>query len=281
MSKLTLLADAGGTKTTWAVTGSKTGKQITSAGISPYFQSSNEITQLLKKELIPGIKRPGNVGEIYFYGTGCMNAENNMIIKKGLSPLFVNAKIQVSDDVYGAARALCGNEKGIACILGTGSSACYFDGKKIKEDRTGMGFILGDEGSGAYLGKKVLQYFLYKKFDDVLMKNFVYAYYTNEDEILDNVYKGAFPNKYIASFAPFLAKNRGHKMVEEILEEGINSFFAESVLPITQSKKYPIGFNGGIAYTYKDVLLKLCERNNLIPGNILKEPMDGLLKYHV
>lgn len=275
-----LIADAGGTKTVWALTTSKNNERIFTGGISPYFQDSEEINKLLREELICNIGKPEKIDEIYFYGSGCMNTANNNIIKKGLVPSFVNAKIFVNDDVYGAARSLCGNEKGIACILGTGSSACYFNGKKIKEDRTGMGFILGDEGSGAYLGKKVLQHFLYKKFDKELEDQFNADFQTTVDEILEEVYKGKFANKYIASFTPFLKRHRGHKTIEKILEEGIGDFFRESVLPIRHSSRYPIGFVGGIAFNFRDVLKKNCNSFGLRLGKVISQPMDGLLSYH-
>ena len=280
IENLQLIADAGGTKTTWGIVSQAGCKQVVTTGISPYFQNSEEIVALLRQQLMPSVNDANHITEIFFYGSGCMNRATNSIVKKALASLFINACIKITDDVYAAARALFGKQKGIACILGTGSSACYFDGKKIKEDRTGLGYILGDEGSGAHLGKKVLQYYLHKKLPSDLAVKFDDMYHTDENAILENVYKGKFPNTYIASFARFLAYNRGHAMIEEILYNGINDFFIASILPLAHHKNCPVGFVGGIAFNYTDIIKELCSRHQVALGVILKEPISGLIAHH-
>jgi N-acetylglucosamine kinase-like BadF-type ATPase len=179
-----------------------------------------------------------------------------------------------------AAHALCGHNKGVACILGTGSNSCFFNGKKIMKNRPGLGYALGDEGSGAYLGKKVVQYYLYDTFDEDLRYKFDDSFKTNRTEILENVYKKPLPNRYLASFASFLAENRGHFMVENILEDGLNDFFFQHLCKYSESWKYPIHFVGGVSYGFKDVLKELCQSYEFELGRILKNPMEGLIEYH-
>jgi glucosamine kinase len=279
MSSIKLIADSGATKAEWClVNGGKT-KTIFTQGISPYFLNTAQITELLKKELIPGLKNIG-IDEVFYYGTGCANTENAKSVKKAIQKVISGARVTVTHDLMAAARALCGRKKGIACILGTGSNSCYYDGKKITKNSPGLGYVLGDEGSGAYLGKKVIQYYLYGTFDDELRGRFDLTYTTNKAEILENVYKKPLPNRYLAGFARFLAENRGHYMIENIIEDGINDFFFTHLCKYNEAWKYPISFAGGVAFGFKDVLQELCNSYEFELGKIMKNPMEGLLEYH-
>ncbi|MEY2916293.1 MAG: hypothetical protein RIS73_7, partial [Bacteroidota bacterium] len=168
----------------------------------------------------------------------------------------------------------------IACILGTGSNSCYYNGKKIIKNSPGLGYVLGDEGSGAYLGKKVIQYFLYNTFDEDLMDRFKAKFNTSNNEILEAVYKKPLPNRYLANYAIFLAENRGHYMVENIIEDGFNDFFFNHVYKYRESWTLPINFVGSVAFGFKDVLKEMCSTYELQLGKVLKKPMDGLVKYH-
>ncbi|MEY2918668.1 MAG: hypothetical protein RIS73_2382, partial [Bacteroidota bacterium] len=214
-----LIADSGSTKAEWCLIDGKKKKTFFTQGLSPYFFSAEQIQKILEQELKPKMKliQPD---EVFFYGTGCSNPNNVKLVKKAIQKVFVKAKISVDHDLSAAAKALCGNEKGIACILGTGSNSCYYNGKKIIKNSPGLGYVLGDEGSGAYLGKKVIQYFLYNTFDEDLMDRFKAKFNTNSNEILEAVYKKPLPNRYLANYAIFLAENRGHYMVENIIEDG-------------------------------------------------------------
>ena len=186
----------------------------------------------------------------------------------------------MQSDLFGAARALSINEKGVCCILGTGSNSCYYNGKKIIKNSPGIGYILGDEGSGAYLGKKVLQYYLYNTFDEDLRSRFDAKYVTTPSEILDNVYKKPLPNRYLASFTMFLAENRGHYMIENIIEDGLNDFFFQHLCKYAEVWKYPVSFVGSVASGFKDVIEQLCSSYEFELGTVLKNPMEGLVKYH-
>ncbi|HXD77154.1 MAG TPA: hypothetical protein VN616_05065 [Puia sp.] len=274
-----LIADSGATKCEWCLLANGKKQLIETQGISPYFLDASGIGTVISLELLPALRRVA-VGQVYYYGTGCANPDNRKIVQKALRSAFREAKVQVTHDLMGAAIALCGSSKGIACNLGTGSFACYFDGRKIAKSSPGIGYVLGDEGSGAYLGRKVLQYYLYDTFDEDLRYKFDAKYVTNRKEILENVYRKPLPNRYMASFSIFLMENRGHYMIENIIEDGLNDFFFQHLCKYRESWKLPIHFVGGVAYAFRDVVRELCESYELEPGNILRKPMEGLIKYH-
>lgn len=274
-----LIADSGSTKCEWCLLDNGKKKIISTQGISPYFLNADQIVALLQKELMPKLKKL-TVEVVHFYGTGLSNNSNIKIINNALVRLFANAKINIEHDLLAAARALCGTDKGIACILGTGSNSCYFNGKKIQKNSPGLGYILGDEGSGSYLGKKVVQYYLYNTFDEDLKARFDKRFNVTKDEILDSVYKQPLANKYLASYAIFLAENRGHYMIENIIEDGLNDFFFNHLYKYRESWTQPINFVGSIAFGFKDVLKDLCNTYELELGTVLKKPMDGLIKFH-
>ena len=279
MPLIKLIADSGATKTEWCLlNGSKKTIFITQ-GMSPYFISAEQMETILITELKPRLKKI-NIDEIYYYGTGCSNPGNANMVKKVFKDIFPDAQIEVTHDLMAAAKALCGNEKGIACILGSGSNSCYYNGKKIVKNSPGLGYILGDEGSGAYLGKKVIQYYLYDTFDEDLRSRFDAKFVTNSTEILNAVYKAPLPNRYMASFAIFLAENRGHYMIENIIEDGLNDFFFNHVYKYKESWTLPVHFVGSIAYGFKDVLVEMCKSYQLELGKVMKNPMQGLIEYH-
>ncbi len=274
-----LIADSGSTKCEWCMLKNGRKKTVFTQGISPYFLNEEQIVQVLERELLPGIKNTA-IEEIYYYGTGLGAKENVKMLKSALRKVFTTAMVAAEIDLLAAARAVCGNKKGIACILGTGSNSCYYNGKKIIKNSPGLGYVLGDEGSGAYLGKKVIQHYLYKTFDDDLIARFDAAFATNTDEILEHVYKWPQPNRYLASFAVFLAENRGHYMIENIIEDGLNDFFFTHLYHYRESWIYPVSFVGSIAYGFRDVLKELCSSYHLELGRVLKQPMQGLIDYH-
>lgn len=275
-----LIADSGATKCEWCVLeNGKKKKTIYTQGISPYFLSGSQIIALLEKELLPKLKKI-TVQEIYFYGTGLGNPNNIKIIKSVFKKLFPKAKTEVQNDLLAAARALCGKSKGIACILGTGANSCFYNGRKMVKNSPGLGYILGDEGSGAYLGKKVVQYYLYNTYDEELRARFEKRFMVTPMEILENVYKKPLANRYLASYAIFLAENRGHYMIENIIEDGLNDFFFTHLYKYRESWTHPIHFVGSIAFGFKDVLKDLCNMYELELGRVLKAPMQGLIEYH-
>lgn len=274
-----LIADSGSSKTEWCLIDGKKKIHIKTQGISPYFLTGDQVQEILRKELLGKLKK-STPDEIFFYGTGCSNPDNVKMVKNAIRTVFPKAKVNVDHDLIGAAKALCGNEKGIACILGTGSNSCYFNGKKIVKNSPGLGYVLGDEGSGTYLGKKVIQYYLYNTFDPDLMDRFNLKYQTNVTEILEAVYKKPLPNKYLAGFTSFLIENRGHFMIENIIEDGFNDFFFNHIYKYRESWTLPINFVGSVAFGFKDVLKELCNSYELQLGKVIKNPMEGLIRYH-
>lgn len=279
MAVVTLIADSGATKTEWCVLNKGKKKAVFTQGISPYFLSTDQIVALLKKELWPAVRTQG-ITDIFYYGTGCANADNARSVKKALLAVFPDAKAFVTHDLMGAARALCGNQKGIACILGTGSNSCYYDGKKMVRNSPGLGYVLGDEGSGAYLGKKVIQYYLYDTFDEDLRARFDASFTTTPSEILESVYKKPLPNRYLAGYTRFLAENRGHYMIENIIEDGLNDFFFQHLCKYKEVWKYPVHFTGGVAFGFRDIIRQLCHAYEFELGQVLQHPMQGLIRYH-
>lgn len=279
MQPVTLIADSGATKAEWVLLNGGKKKTFFTQGISPYFLTAEQITELVQKELGGKLKNV-EVAQLFYYGTGCANPANAKIVKGALKKVFPAATITVNHDLMAAARALCGHGKGIACILGTGSNSCFYNGKKIVTNSPGLGYVLGDEGSGAYLGKKVIQYYLYNTFDDEIRARFDARFETNSVEILENVYKKPLPNRYLATFTMFLAENRGHYMIENILEDGLNDFFFHHLCKYREVWTLPVNFVGSVAYGFKDIIQQLCESYEFELGKILKNPMPGLIDYH-
>lgn len=273
-----LIADSGATKCEWCLVNDREPKSFFTIGISPYFLNKQQIIVLLQDELMPHLQN--QIDEVCFYGTGLGNPDNVTIVCDALKELFPAAKVKADTDLLAAARALYGNEKGIACILGTGSNSCFYDGKNTVTLTPSVGYILGDEGSGADLGKKVLQYYLYNIFEEDLRSGFDAKFGTDLMEILDNLYKKPFPNRYLARFAVFLSENRGHYMIENILEDCFNNFFLYQLNKYPEVRSLPISFVGSIAFAFKDVLQELCNSSEFELGQVLKNPMEGLVKYH-
>ncbi|HEY2722261.1 MAG TPA: N-acetylglucosamine kinase [Chitinophagaceae bacterium] len=279
MSSSTLIADSGATKAEWCLLHGNHKRIIFTQGISPYFLNAGQIENLLLKELCPKLKKT-TIDRVYYYGTGCANPANAKMVRKAIQQTFPGAIVEVTHDLMAAARSVCGHQKGVASILGTGSNSCYYDGKKIVKNSPGLGYVLGDEGSGAYLGKKVLQYYLYETFDEELKLKFDAKYSTTTVEILESVYKKPLPNRYLAGFAIFLAENRGHFMIENIIEDGLNDFFFYHLRKYKEASSLPVSFVGSIAYGFKDVIEELCKSYGFNLGKIIKNPMEGLITFH-
>jgi N-acetylglucosamine kinase-like BadF-type ATPase len=279
MRKNYIIADSGATKCQWTLVLGNQKKTITTIGISPYFLTTEQIVETIAKGFNKKVDTD-IINAVYFYGTGLSNPLNVASIKKALKKVFQKADLDIQTDLVAVARATCQHSKGVACILGTGSNTGYYNGKKIVKNSPGLGYVLGDEGSGAYLGKKVLQYYLYKTFDEELMHAFESKYPINKDQILDAIYKQPLPNRYMASFSEFLSEHRGHYMIENIIEDGINDFFFAHLNKLNESWLYPIHFAGSVAYIFRDVIKQLATAYELEIGTIVKSPMEGLIVFH-
>lgn len=279
MSSL-LLADSGSTKTDWRLI-RKGKKPVTfkTTGINPLLQTQEEIMAVLSNEMQWDPKKH-EAEKIFFYGSGTGGTQRQKQVADVLKKFFNNKNVEVQTDMMAAARALCGDEKGIICILGTGSNSCYYNGKAIKEQQASLGYIAGDEGSGNYMGKRILQYYAYKTFDAELSLYFEQLFGNDLSLILNKLYREPFPNRYLAQFVQLLVENRGHYMVENILEDCLNDFFHHHILKYRQSWKYPIHFTGSVAYFFKDIIEDICNQYELEIGKIEQSPMKGLMTYH-
>ena len=279
MTGLKLIADSGATKTEWRIIGNGAHNSFFTSGISPYHMDQFQIEKLILSEFpVSALKK--KITSIHYYGTGCYTKPKASIVKKALLNIFTETEVNISHDLMGAAIALCGEGKGIANILGTGSNSCLYNGKRIITNSPGLGYVLGDEGSGAYLGKKVIQHVLYGIFDKQLMDAFHETYKTDKAEILHKVYQEPFANRYLAGFSKFLADQRGHYMIENIIEDGISDFFNQHIETYPQRYSLPVHFVGSIAFHYKDKIAELCKSYGYEMGKVIKQPMDGLIYYH-
>lgn len=269
-----LLADSGSTKTTWRI-GELT---LQTQGLNPFFTTTPEIVDILRKELCPYLTT-GHFDEIYFYGAGC-TPEKSPIVLEALQEVFSATSISVHSDMLGAARALCQHQPGIACILGTGANSCSYDGENIIDNVSPLGYILGDEGSGAVLGKLFIGAILKNQMPPGLKESFLAQYNTSSAEIIENVYRRPHPNTYLASFAPFIAKHLYIPEVYELAENAFRLFITRNVkqYPITPST--PVHFAGSVAYYFLKPLVSACNLEGITMGNITKSPIDGLFQYH-
>lgn len=274
-----LIADSGSTKTTWFYSGEKNeGEYFTTNGINPFFRTTEDIIQELEENLASKIK--GKVGQIYFYGAGIINKEKGNVVKSALNHLFPDADVEVQSDLIAAARSTLGNEPGIACILGTGCNSGLFNGNEITEHVPPLGFILGDEGSGAVLGRKLVADFLKgimpPNLSGLFKKQFPFEY----SEFLEKVYKQEKPNKFLAQFVPFLKANINKEYCRLLVENSFDEFVQRNITMYTDFEKLTICFVGSVAFHFEEELKRVLQKHQLNTGLIMKEPMEGLIKYH-
>jgi N-acetylglucosamine kinase-like BadF-type ATPase len=275
-----LIADSGSSKTDWRLISPDGGVvPAGTAGFNPYFQTPEEIYTEILRELPRQLGTLG-VKEIYFYGAGCSTEKNRSIVQEGVSRLFPGAAIHVSHDLLAAARALCGREAGIACILGTGVNSCLYDGVAIAEGRPSLGFWLGDEGGGGYLGKNLVQNYFHEEMPADIRLQFAETYQPVLGEVLENAYKKPFPNSYFASYSRFISDRLDHPYCRQLVQNGFSLFFDRYVVKYTDSHRYPVHFTGSIAYYFQDILQSVASEKNLRLGNVLKNPIEGLTAYH-
>ncbi len=272
-----LIADSGTTKTEWClIDGSGKCEKMITSGINPFYQDSENIASILRSE----ISVPQQLDAVYFYGTGCINEEKQNVVKAGLSQVLDAEKYFLGSDLLGAAYSLCQDQPGIACILGTGSNSCYYNGVEIVANVSPLGFILGDEGSGGVLGKKLVSDVLKKQLPQPLIDDFFATYQTTYAEILENVYKKPFPSRYLANFTKFLSKHIGEPEIQNLVINGFNDFVTRNLLQYPDIEKLPIHFTGSIAFHFEAQLRKVIEVQNLKLGRIERAPMEGLIQYH-
>lgn len=274
-----LIADSGSTKTDWRLI-DVDGKihQAKTKGLNPYHQSADEIAHVLSDELLSQLPVP--VERIFFYGAGCANPTVNQTAVQALERVFPGAETQVESDLLAAARALCGREAGIACILGTGANSCLYDGQTITDNVPPLGYILGDEGSGTYIGKELLNRHLKRDMPEPLRSQFAKRYALTTESVLDNVYRQPQPNRYLAGFAKFAFHHLKHPYIARMVYEGFQQFFNKNVRPYEGYQQHKVHFTGSIAFYYSNVLRQVANDEGFAIQNIVESPIAGLALYH-
>ena len=278
MGKVILIADSGTTKTDWSVVNDgRLVDTICTKGMNPYFQSGKEINDEIGSVLIPQID-DATFDAIYFYGAGCVFDKVD-IMRDAISTFIKDSEINIYSDLLAAAHSTCGREAGIACIMGTGSNSCFFDGQDIVKNVPPLGYILGDEGGGATLGRLLVSDVLKEILSKYLREEFFEQFKLTQAEILDRVYKRPFPNRFFASLSPFLYEHIDVPEIRSIVVNNFISFLTRNVMQYDY-KKYAVNFVGSVAYHYKDTLMEAAEVVKVRIGKILKSPMDGLVDYY-
>ena len=276
-----IVADSGSTKADWILAdGKKIIAEFNTMGFNPFFHDEKIIVKALNEN--KGMKKYASlINEVYFFGAGCSSPKRNKIIHVGLQKFFTKAKIKVEHDMLGASIAACNDSAGIIAILGTGSNCCYYDGKKIVSSYHGLGYILGDEGSGSYYGKKLLTSYLYHLMPDDLNKKFYEKYNLTKEKIIKSVYQQPDANVYLASFAKFLSSYKHHQFIRALIYKGMVDFFESNIVAYPQYKKIPVHFIGSIAFHFRDILEQVAKENKFRIGKILVKPVDELVKYYM
>jgi N-acetylglucosamine kinase-like BadF-type ATPase len=273
-----LIADSGSTKVDWSVVDNgKLVKRAFTKGINPFFQSEEEISNEIETTLLPQLDTREYEG-IYFFGAGCA-FDKIEIVKNAILRNLKTNNIEVGSDMVAAARGLCGHQPGIACILGTGSNSCYYDGKNIVGNVSPLGFILGDEGSGAVLGKLFVSDLLKNQLTPGLKEKFLEQYNLTVGDIIDRVYRKPFPNRFLATFSPFISENLTDPAVHALVLNSFKSFLKRNVMQYDFEGK-PVGFVGSVAFHYREVLEEAVNDMHLKMGKIVQSPMEGLIEYY-
>jgi glucosamine kinase len=273
-----LIGESGSTKTNWLTEKNELFQTI---GFNPLFHTSESIyNELMKHEEL--LKVRDNFDKIFFYGASCSTEERKNIVRIALKKYFTQAKVVgVDHDLKAAAIATFDGRKAITCILGTGSNSCRYDGNIMEEEVPALGYALGDEGSGAYFGKKLAALFLYRQLPEQTHKLLKEKYGAEKEVIIDNVYRKPFPNVYLAKFAKVLSDSPNKEFINELVENGFDEFFKYHVCCFDNYKNYPIHFVGSIAFFFQDALRKVVESYGCVLGNVNREPVYKLLEWHM
>ncbi len=277
-----LAVDSGSTKTDWGFFNTMQDLRILKTqGLNPCHQPIDEIRRIIENELIKNIQGidPGSVSEVFYYGAGCATETICAQMAAILSEFFPKAAISVDSDMLGAARALCGHAEGVACVLGTGSNSCLFDGKDIVDQVPSLGYILGDEGSSAALGRRLISDCLKRQLPESVSQEFMQRYSLTKDIIIENVYRKPLPSRYIAGFSPFLYEKRSIPEVHKLIIQCFSEFFTRNV--INYHKPWlPVHFVGSLANSFSAELTETAESLGMTIGKIETSPMGGLVEYH-
>lgn len=275
-----LIADSGSTKTDWRLV-NETGEvaHYKTIGFNPYFiNSGNILSELTNSDLVAINEK---VTQVYFYAAGCSTEKNKQELQDPLNTFFCNAKVDVEHDMLAAARATCGKEKGVVAILGTGSNSCLYDGKEITENVRALGYLLGDNGSGADIGTTFIKAYLGGGLPPEIEKAFKDESGLSIDDILDATYKQALPNRFLASFSLFVFKNIDDPIIYKMVTERFELFFENNICKYSDYQNNTLHLIGSVAFIYQDVFKAVAEKYNVNVGKVIKQPIEELVKYHL
>lgn len=277
-----LIADSGSTKCDWILvdSGGRVLRQFSTMGFNPYFHSAERIAdELSSVDAVEEIA--SQVSHVFFYGAGASSEGMREVVNGGLSSVFAEAEISVNHDLEGAAYSTYNGESAITCIIGTGSNSCYFDGALVSEEVPALAYILGDEASGSYFGKKLLAARLYNKLPPLMVEAFDSAFGLSKDDVLNRVYSRPDANVFLAGFMPFIGTFRGEGIVQAWLAEGFDAFLDVHVKCYQGWEQRPIHFVGSIGHFFELELRAALDRQGMRCGKIIRKPIDGLVAYHL
>jgi glucosamine kinase len=275
-----LIADSGASKSDW-VWIDKSGEQLSFQliGLNPFYLTPDETRIILLKELTPFIETK-KIEKLFFYGAGCSSPYKCMMLEEAFLTLFKNSEIIIKSDLQGSAVALFGNKPGIACILGTGSNSCYYDGEEIKQKAISLGYFFGDEGSGAHMGKQFIKDFLMGALPEDLSAAFTKNYSYTRDNILDAVYNLPFPNRFLASFCGFFADNLSSKYIFDLITNSFREFFIYYVEIYPKYKEVKVSFTGSVAYFFEPMLRQVAREHGIKIDKVIQSPIKLLAEFH-
>lgn len=271
-----LIADSGATSTEWRVLDGSSVKAVRTEGVSPVQIKPAKIKTIVSKEVLP--LAGADVDKIWFYGAGVVGDMKDTLVEI-LQKVFPKAEVAVESDMLAACRALFGDGKGIACILGTGSNCCFWDGEAMTSTARAGGFILGDEGSGAYMGKRLLSDYVKDIVPNTLASEMLRRFNLSYEEIVAKVYHQEAPGRYLASFSPYIAERRNHPYMKNLIADSLEEFISRNVVRY-DPKRYAVGFVGSVAEAYQDVISQMFRNAGFKLGPLCASPIEGLVKYH-
>lgn len=275
-----LIADSGGTKTSWVYV-SHTGRlELQTPGLHPFYMGSADMLHVLHRTLLPAMQAHAAPEAVFFYGAGCSSEEKKQIVAAALKTCFPHARLEIEHDMLGAARALWQDRQGIAAILGTGANVCLYDGKTVVSNPPSLGFWLGDEGSGAYLGREWVKAYLHALLPPTLQEAFRMRYHLSIEDVLQAAYHEAHPNRYFAQFVPFIKEHLSNEWVAGFVRHAFELFFERYLCKIEGYYLYPAAFAGSVAYHFQELLLAVAQSFDVQVLCIEQSPLPGLLKYH-
>ena len=275
-----IIVDGGSTKADWKMIGADEITSLTTKGFNPVFHSEEQIFEALSKAFSEKEIHTADAGQIFYYGAGCWDDRRKGTVHRALKRIFSNANIEVEHDLLGAARATCGHEPGISCIVGTGSNSCLYDGIKVVDNITNLGYLLGDEGSGTHLAKRLLRAYFYRELPKVLSEKLDAALPEGKQSILDKVYSMDPPNAYLASFTKFMGDHQDHPFILRILFDSFEQFIDRHVRKYHNHMVLPVHFIGSVAYYFRTTFEVILEEREMRPGIFIQKPIDNLVKFH-